>query len=457
MTAETAADSRTGNPGALALLAEQAAELEFDRLPADVVALVGMAVLDTLGVAVAAVDEPVVRLVREELTTPGSAALWGGGRADPGAAALVNGTAAHALDYDDYAPGSGLHPSAPLVAALLAAAALQHGRGRTVSGRDLVTGYVAGYEVQERLGLLLWPSHYARGFHTTGTVGTVGAAAGAARLLGADAAQMGAALGLGATDAAGLKAMFGSMGKPYHAGRAAASGLRAARLAVRGMTVGADAVFGSQGLVAAASGESGTAEVTTRFGEPWHVTDVLPKLNPSCFGTHAAIACAAQVRPEVGDAEIRHVELTVPPVLLNVCAIPAPRTGLEGKFSLAYTTAATLLRGEVTVASFTDDAVRAEPATTLASRVGLVLDDTLAKTATRLRVELADGRVLRAEYDAARRLWVADPEEVRPRVEGKFAELAAGLPGRAELVELLRAPDRIASVDALSMVLAGDG
>ncbi|MCU1631320.1 MAG: 2-methylcitrate dehydratase, partial [Pseudonocardia sp.] len=292
MTAETAAgtaaESRTRDPGALALLAEQAAGLGFDQLPADVVALVGMAVLDTLGVAVAAVDEPVVRLVREELTTPGSAALWGGGRADPGAAALVNGTAAHALDYDDYAPGSGLHPSAPLVAALFAAAALQHGRGRAVSGRDLVTAYVAGYEVQERLGLLLWPSHYARGFHTTGTVGTVGAAAGAARLLGADPAQMSAALGLGATDAAGLKAMFGSMGKPYHAGRAAASGLRAARLAVRGMTVGDDAVFGSQGLVAAASGESGTAEVTTRFGEPWHVRDVLPKLNPSCFGTHAA-------------------------------------------------------------------------------------------------------------------------------------------------------------------------
>jgi 2-methylcitrate dehydratase PrpD len=197
--------------------------------------------------------------------------------------------------------------------------------------------------------------------------------------------------------------------------------------------------------------------VTTRFGEPWHVRDVLPKLNPSCFGTHAAIACAAQVRPEVGDAEVRHVELTVPPVLLNVCAIPAPRTGLEGKFSLAYTTAATLLRGEVTVASFTDEAVRAEPATTLASRVGLVLDDTLAKTATRLRVDLADGRVLHAEHDAARRLWVADPEEVRPRVEGKFAELAAGLPGRVELVELLRAPDRIASVDALATLLAGGG
>jgi 2-methylcitrate dehydratase PrpD len=440
--------------GALGWLAGEAAGLRFDQLPPDVVALAGMAVLDTLGVALAARDEPVVRLVRDELRLPGRAALWGGGWADPGTAALVNGTAAHALDYDDYAPGSGLHPSAPLVAALFSAAVLLHHRGRNVSGRDLVTAYVAGYEVQERLGLLLWPSHYARGFHTTGTVGTIGAAAAVAHLSGASREQTAAALGLGATDAAGLKAMFGSMGKPYHAGRAAASGLRAARLAVRGMTVGDDPLFGPQGLVAAASAETDLAPVRTAFGQPWHVRDVLPKLNPSCFGTHAAIACAAQVRDAVGDTDVRGIELTVPPVLLDVCAIAAPRTGLEGKFSLAHTTATTLLHGEVTIASFTDEAVRAAPTVALASRVGLVLDDTLPKTGTRLRIELTDGRVLHAARDAAERLWTDDPAEVRPRVEGKFRELVGDLPGAVELMDALRATDRIASVDTLSSLLA---
>jgi 2-methylcitrate dehydratase PrpD len=438
-------------------MAHEASGLRFDQLPADVVTLAGMSVLDTLGVAVAARDEPVVRLVRDELAGPGVAALWGGGTTDPGTAALVNGVAAHALDYDDYAPGSGLHPSAPLVAALLAAASSMQDRGRQVTGRDLVTAYVAGYEVAERLGVVLWPSHYARGFHTTGTAGTVGAAAGVARLLGGGPAHMRAAIALGATDAAGLKAMFGSMGKPYHAGRAAASGLRAARLALRGMTVGDDPVFGSQGLVAASSAESDLGPARTPFGEPWHVRDVLLKLSPSCFGTHAAIACGRQVRPALGAAEIRRVVLTVPPVLLDVCAIPAPRTGLEGKFSLAYTTATALLDGDVTVASFADEAVRAAPVTALGGRVELVLDDTLAKTATVLRVELDDGRALTAEHDATQRLWTDDPEEVRPRAEVKFRTLTADVGTAPAVLAILRAPQEIADVGTLSTLLARAG
>lgn len=408
------------DPPTVRVLAGHAAAVAFDDLPADVVALAGMAVLDTVGVAVAGRHEDVVTLVRDELAAPGDTVLWGGGRADAQSAALVNGTAAHALDFDDYAPGSGLHPSAPLVASLWSAAALRSARGRNVTGRDLVAAYVAGYEAQERLGLVLWPSHYARGFHTTGTAGTVGAAVGAAHLLGADADRIAAAAGLAATDAAGVKAMFGTMGKPYHAGRAAAAGLRAARLALRGMTVGTDPLFGEQGFVAAASDAVDPAAALTPFGAPWHVRDLLPKLHPSCFGTHAAIGCALDLRPRLDPHAIRDVTLTVAPVLLDVCAIPAPATGLEGKFSLAHTTAVALLDGRVTVASFTDDAVRARPAADLAARVRLELDDRLPKTATAVRIVLDDGRVLTAERDAADRPWTDDPEEIRPRVEEKF-------------------------------------
>ncbi|HEX4248534.1 MAG TPA: MmgE/PrpD family protein [Pseudonocardia sp.] len=454
-TVEVSAEPR--HLSVIQALAEAAVGLRFDQLPPDVTTLAGICVLDTLGVALAGRTQPVVQLIREELAEPGDAVLWGGARSDPGSAALVNGVAAHALDYDDYAPGSGLHPSAPLVAALLSAASLQHGRGRTVTGRDLVAAYVAGYEVQERLGLVLWPSHYARGFHTTGTAGTVGAAAGVAHLLGTGPREMAAALGVGATDAAGLKAMFGSMGKPYHAGRAAASGLRAARLAMRGMTVGDDPLFGPQGLVAASSAATPAdlGPVRAPFGEPWHILDVLPKLTPACFGTHAAIACALDVRAAVGEQPIRRVVLTIPPVLLDVCAIPTPRTGLEGKFSLAYTTAAALLHGTVSVASFTDEAVRAEPVVELGSRVELVLDERLVKTATRLRVELGDGRVLTADRDAAQRLWSGSPEEVRTRVEGKFLELAEGVAAPVDIVALLRDLPALADVEALSALLAG--
>jgi 2-methylcitrate dehydratase PrpD len=396
-------------------LAESVAALEFDDLPEAAVTLAAQAVLDTVAVAVAARDEPVVRIVREELAAPGDVRLWGGGSTTPDAAALVNGTAAHALDFDDYAPGSGLHPSAPLVPALLAACAL-----RPVSGRDLITAYVAGYEAQERLGLVLWPSHYARGFHTTGTAGTVGAAAAVARLLGADAATTAHALGIAATDSAGVKAVFGSMGKPYHAGRAAASGLRAARLALRGMTVGGDPLFGRQGLVAAASDATDLTAARTPFGEPWHVLDLVPKLYPACFGTHAAIGGALELR---GPSRIRAVELTIPPVLLDVCAIPEPATGLEAKFSLAHTTAAALVHGQVGVATFTDAAVGEPDVVELRDRVRLVVDDSLVKTETGIRIVLDDGHSLETRRDAAGRLWQETPDEVWQRLEAKVAGL----------------------------------
>ncbi|BBG02625.1 MULTISPECIES: MmgE/PrpD family protein [Pseudonocardia] len=428
MIADTA--GRMGDPPTVRLLAAEAAGLRFADLPRDAVTIVGLCLLDTLGVALAGRDEPVVRLIREEFAGAGDAALWGGGRTDPQTAALVNGSAAHVLDFDDYAPGSGLHPSAPLVPALWSAAAVA---GREVTGRDLVTAYVAGYETQERLGLVLWPSHYDRGFHTTGTAGTIGAAAAAAHLLGADEETTAAALGLAATDAAGVKAMFGSMGKAYHAGRAAEAGLRAARLAVRGMTVGRDALFGDQGFVAASSSASDLGAALTPFGEPWHVLDVLPKLYPSCFGTHAAIRCALELHPALDPAGVREVTLTVPPVLRDVCAIAAPATGLEGKFSLAHTTAVALLDGRITPSSFTDERVRATGG--LGARVRLEYDDRIARTSTVLRIVLDDGRVLSAESDAADRPWSHAPEQMRPRIEEKTRAL---VPAADRLIAALR-------------------
>jgi 2-methylcitrate dehydratase PrpD len=205
---------------------------EFDDLPDDVVELARQCTLDWLAVTLAGSGEPVSRLVAAEVLDQGGApqaSLIGRPeRVAAAHAALANGTAGHALDYDDVAGTFLGHPSAPVLPALLALAE----RGER-SGRDVVAAFVAGFEAESLLGRTIVPGHYERGWHTTATLGTFGAAAACAHLLGLDEVRWAHAFGLAATQAGGLKASFGTMGKPFHAGRAAQAGLLAATLARR--------------------------------------------------------------------------------------------------------------------------------------------------------------------------------------------------------------------------------
>ncbi|MGY1806216.1 hypothetical protein ACI8AF_02480 [Blastococcus sp. SYSU D00669] len=190
-------------------------------------------------------------------------------------------------------------------------------------------------------------------------------------------------------------------------------------------------MFGGQGLVAATSDDADLHLARTDFGRPWHLRDELPKLYPSCFGTHAAIECALRLRKEAGGADVRDVELTFPPVLLQVCAVARPATGLEGKFSLTFTTALAWPEGAVTVDRLRDDAVGEPALKALADRVRLRCDASLPNTATRMRVRLEDGRELRTEADSTSRRWMRDPTEVWPTLTSKFTSLAAPALGAA--------------------------
>src|SRR4051812_11175020 len=209
-------------------LAAQASAMTYDALPEEVRALARQCVLDYFGVALAGADDPLVAIVLDELAEAGGnpqASLIGHAQRLPAlSAALINGAIGHALDYDDVNLAMPGHPSVAILPGLLALA-----ETRQSSGREVIAAFVAGYETACRIGSAMRPGHYDRGFHATGTVGCLGAAAACARLLKLDAEATAQALGIAGTQAAGLKSQFGTMCKPFHAGKASYNGLLAAR------------------------------------------------------------------------------------------------------------------------------------------------------------------------------------------------------------------------------------
>jgi 2-methylcitrate dehydratase PrpD len=234
-------------------LADYALALDLQTLPEDVLGRARHCLLDWLGVTLAGAGYPVSRIVREEAADEGGrgeAAVFATKVRLPVAqAALVNGTASHALDYDDVIEAMWGHPTvgvAPVVLAL--------GERLDADAGAVLAAFVAGVEVSSRLGVMMGATHYGQGWHATGTLGAFGAAAAASRLLGIDTEQTAHALGIVATQASGLKAMFGTMGKPLHAGHAASVGLRAASLARRGFIARTDAIECPQGFADAHGG-----------------------------------------------------------------------------------------------------------------------------------------------------------------------------------------------------------
>ena len=249
------------------VLAGKAAALDYDDLPPPARELVRQCVLDYLGVALAGAIDGLVRLLLDEMSEAGGApqaSVIGHEAWLPAlSAALVNGVAAHALDYDDVNMAMPGHPSVAILPALLALAEL-----RRSSGREVATAFVAGYETACRIGAALQPGHYNLGFHSTGTIGSFEAAAACARLLGLDAETTAIALGIAGTQAAGLKSQFGTMCKPFHAGKAAQCGLLAARLASRGFSSRTDIVECVQGFALAHGGFHARSCVGRARGRP---------------------------------------------------------------------------------------------------------------------------------------------------------------------------------------------
>ena len=348
----------------------------YDDLPAEAVEAARRAVLDTLGVALAGSREEAGRLVEALAAEAGGApqaAVWGRPLRLPATeAALVNGVFAHALDFDDVNDSMRGHPSAPLLPAVLALAE-KLGAG----GRRVIESFVLGFEVECKLGRALGRSHYARGWHATATLGTLGAAAACSRLLRLDETATRVALGLATSLASGSRQNFGTMTKALHAGWAARSGLLAALLAQRGFTADASILDSPLGFgsLFAPEGDWAPEEAVRTLGDPWDILSpgVSVKRYPCCFATHRALDALLELRARHGirPAAVKRVEVAMPRGAALPLIHSRPETGLEGKFSLAYCLAVALLDGEVGLASFDDASVQRTEAQALLCRVQL--------------------------------------------------------------------------------------
>jgi 2-methylcitrate dehydratase PrpD len=338
---------------------EEARAMDLEQLPESTMDYLRLAVLDWVGVTVAGSREPSARLLQgfaaDEGGTQVSRALGTDLRMSARQAALVNGAAGHALDFDDMGLG-GTHPSVAILPAVFALAEKHH-----FGGRELAAALLAGYQALARISYASGWSPYRRGFHATGTVGTFGAAVGCAKLLGLDREGFVTALGLAATQAAGLKVSFGTMAKHLNAGKAAANGLLAAELAAIGFTAAEDALEGNQGFVRTHGDidDFDPYRAGQVLGHRHAVTQLLFKVHAACGGTHATIDSITRAvgDPAVDLPEIERVDVTVATDLLGMCGIPEPRTGLEGKFSLRHAAALALRRVSTGPSGFTDDAV----------------------------------------------------------------------------------------------------
>jgi 2-methylcitrate dehydratase PrpD len=377
--------------------------------PAAARARAAAAVLDTIGVTLAGASEPAAQIVRKTIAADGGgASIVIGTRETASApnAALANGTAAHALDFDDMCFISLAHPSAPLVAGALAAAELVG-----ASGASVVDAYVVGFEVEARLGIAMNPRHYERGWHCTSTLGTVGTAAAASRVLRLDVVRAAHALAIAASAASGLKENFGTMVKPLHAGLAARSGLLAALLAKNGMTASEAAIDGSQGFLAAMDSRLPTVDdQVADLGSRWEIIDtgITVKLYPSCAATHPTLDALLALRRREGFAasDVDQVEVFVDSITPTVLIHERPGSPLEAKFSMPFCAAAAIVDGHVGIETF-EAALSAPAIVSMMPRIVMRADPALdgigaPLTQARVRVRLRDGRVLEARADGAR-------------------------------------------------------
>jgi 2-methylcitrate dehydratase PrpD len=380
-------------------LAEFVTACTLRDCPEPVLAQTRRAALDTIGVMLAGASEPVARAVRAVARADGSVplctVLGTTLRASAPWAALANGAAGHAHDFDDTSFALMGHPSVPLLAAALACAEAETGDGAAVA-----LAYVIGFEIDAALGLAVNPAHYTRGWHATASIGTLGCAAAAARLLGLDAVQTRHALGIAASLASGLKENFGSMTKPFHAGHAAQNGVRAAQLAREGLTASDTALEGRQGFLAAFADAGVDPAALDHLGRRWELatSGIAVKPYPSCALTHSAIDALVDLRARhrIDPAGVAAVEVGVSAVVPDVLRHVRPTSGLERKFSMQYCAAAALARGPLGLADFADGPVPDAATRDLMDRVRMVVDPTLPHELeqhawTRVTVRLADG------------------------------------------------------------------
>jgi 2-methylcitrate dehydratase PrpD len=309
-------------------------------------------------------------------------------RVDMASAALVNGITSHTFDFDDTHLRTIIHPAGPVASAVLAL-------GETIgaSGREVIDALVLGIDVSCRMGNALYPDHYDRGWHITGSTGMLGAAAGCARLLGLDEARTAMALGIAASQPVGMREQFGTMAKPFHPGGAARAGLMSALLARHGFTASARALEAPRGFAQVVSTKCTWNELTDELGSRFEISFNTYKPFACGIVIHPSIDACAQLRARgVKAEEVERIDLKVHSLVLELTGKKEPQDGLQGKFSVYHGCAAGLLFGRAGEAEYADAIVTRADVAALRRKVVATVDDSIAEASADVTAVLKDGR-----------------------------------------------------------------
>jgi 2-methylcitrate dehydratase PrpD len=453
-------------------VASYVAKTRFRDLPSEVVGLARGFILDGLGVALAGSTDECARIVqahirqmagREEATVLGTSLS-----APVPKAALANGVAGHAMDYDDTQLSTskeavyGLltHPTTPVLAAALAV-----GEKQKTSGEEFLLAYILGVEVECRIADAINPRHYQDGFHSTATMGGLGAAMAVGKILKLKEQALMRALGIAASMASGLRENFGTMTKPLHAGRAAENGVTAALLAQDGFTAATNILEARRGFYNAMAGGYDESKISGRLGRPYFMKEpgISIKPYPSGSLSHPAQDLILDLikQHDLHPEQIESIDVGTNSNVPNALIYPMPQTALEGKFSIPFCMAIAVLERKAGIAQFTDRKVRDKKVVGLMKRITLYVDDELEalgydQVRSRVRIKLRNGRSLEERYDVAR----GHPEKPMSWAElvEKFrdcADLVLPRKNAQEAIDLVSRFEQLKSLHPLVRALSG--
>jgi 2-methylcitrate dehydratase PrpD len=421
-------------------------------IPKEVYAEAARSFLNWVGCAVGGATHPAIDIAwaaAKPFAGKAQATILGRGfKTDVLHAALINGISSHVFDFDDTHLKTIIHPAGPVASGLLAMAEVM-----PMTGKQFLHAFILGVEVECRIGNSVYPEHYDRGWHITGTAGVFGAAAAAGKILGLNSQQMTYALGIAATQSAGLREMFGTMCKPFHPGRAAQNGTYAAYLAKEGFTSSIHGIEAPRGFAHVASTKFDPREIVDNLGKSWEIA--LNTYKPFACGIviHPSLDACVQLRNalKLKPKDVKSIELKVHPLVLELTGKTAPKTGLEGKFSVYHSCAAAIVHGRCGEHEYSDACVNDPVIVGLRQKVKATVKPGIHEDQVEATLTTTDGKVHHLVIEHA--IGSLGRPLTDAELDAKVADLCDPIIGAARTKALIAAARGVMKADDLSAVI----
>jgi len=434
-------------------------ESSIENFTEEVIEASKKCLLDWIGVTLSGARDPSIRILIDLIKEMGGrkqATILGYGmKTNVLNAAFVNGTASHILDYDDAHEDTRSHPSAPLIPALLSISEY-----KKLNGAEYITAFVLGLEVSTRVGLALGKSYYNLGWHTTPILGRFGAAAGVGKLLKLNRKQLAIGFGLAATNAGGLRKVFGTMAKSFHAGKAAMDGMLSALLSQRGFTAPEDVLDGESNFLEVFSREYDSDQMIQGLGKSYQVLRDSFKPHAACLLIHPVIDGIIGIGEKYGidPDSVERIDLEVAPLCLTVSDNADPKNVLEGKFSIYFCVALALLERKVKESQFTQGMIQDDRIRGLMQKIKAIRNDSLKETQANLIVKLKNGIQYSYHVDAPK----GDPRNPLSYAEilEKFEDLTRPLLSKRRMnriIDVIRNLEKLQNISELIKLCCVDG